>query len=340
MRDRHTEPWIVSKYAFISWSLGRIEIASPISGVTFQTDNPDVLHVIHAFAQAKTIEEVVRTQGKYPSEQILACIDELIDVGILIQPSEEAQITSHHWEQSALAFHQKSRHPKFQVSLQHKTTAVVVPRSQRRISLGCPLNGKGYDFVEALESRCSRRTWTEQAIARETFSSLLWMSARNRDCVSGMPHRDYVSRPYPSGGAAYSLELYPVLAPGAVESILAGVYRYLPESHELESLSEKTEDYFPFLEAASRSAGSDNPPIVLVITSRFARKSERYGDLAYSLVLKEVGALFQTLYLVAEYLELSACALGGGAPAGILSRLCNTCEFAEPLIGEFMLGAR
>jgi hypothetical protein len=42
--------------------------------------------------------------------------------------------------------------------------------------------------------------------------------------------------------------------------------------------------------------------VVVVVTSRFARQSERYGDLAYSLVLKEVGGLFQTLYLVAEYL--------------------------------------
>ena len=46
-------------------------------------------------------------------------------------------------------------------------------------------------------------------------------------------------------------------------------------------------------------------------------QSETYGSLAYSLVLKEVGCLFQTLYLVGEYLELAPCALGGGTSGAL-----------------------
>jgi SagB-type dehydrogenase family enzyme len=166
------------------------------------------------------------------------------------------------------------------------------------------------------------------------------MSARNRDAAPEAILRNHVSRPYPSGGAAYSLELYPVIAPGAVESIRAGVYRYLPELHGLEEISEEAAHYIPFLEAAGRSASSTRPPIVLVITSRFSRQSEAYGDLAYSLVLKEVGALFQTLYLVAEYLDLAACALGGGTPDELLAQLCSTAELVEPVVGEFVIGPR
>ena len=120
----------------------------------------------------------------------------------------------------------------------------------------------------------------------------------------------------------------------------AGVYRYLPEAHGLETISEEAASYVPFLRAAGRSAGSNPPPIVFVITSRIARQSEAYGDLAHSLVLQEVGTLFQTLYLVAEYLELAACALGGGTPNELLARLCNTSELAEPVVGEFMVGPR
>jgi SagB-type dehydrogenase family enzyme len=70
------------------------------------------------------------------------------------------------------------------------------------------------------------------------------------------------------------------------------------------------------------------------------RQSEAYGDLAYSLVLKEVGALFQTLYLVAEYLGLAACALGGGTPEGPIANISGANELAEPVVGEFMLGPR
>jgi SagB-type dehydrogenase family enzyme len=126
----------------------------------------------------------------------------------------------------------------------------------------------------------------------------------------------------------------------AVEGMSAGVYRYRPRSHTLEVLSVQTIASVPILEAAGRSAGSHPPPVVLVITSRFAMPSAAYGVFAYSLVLKEVGALFQTFYLVAEHLGLAACALGGGTPDILFARLSSTAELAEPIVGEFMLGPR
>ena len=196
------------------------------------------------------------------------------------------------------------------------------------------------DLADVLEARRSWRAWPAVPIGLETFSRFFWLGARTREVLEDGTPREAVTRPYPSGGAAYSLEIYPVIAHDAVESISAGIFRYLPESHGLEPVSENGADGLPFLEAAARSAGTTSPPIVLIITSRFAKQSESYGNLAYSLVLKEVGCLFQTLYLVAEYLGLASCALGGGTPAGRLARLCRTSELAEPVVGEFMLGPR
>jgi SagB-type dehydrogenase family enzyme len=166
------------------------------------------------------------------------------------------------------------------------------------------------------------------------------MSARNRELAINHLGGSFVTRPYPSGGATYSLELYPVLAPKCVESIQAGVYRYLPEAHALELLSRNPSGYLPVLEAAGYSAGSSVPPGVFVITSRFAKVRNVYDHLAYSLVLKEVGALYQTLYLVAEYLELAACALGGGTPDDLFTSHCSLSKLEEPVVGEFMFGPR
>jgi SagB-type dehydrogenase family enzyme len=333
------ERWIVSGSALVSWRAGRIEIASPVSGAVFQTDNPDILSTIHAFARATPIEEVVRKFRGYAADEIVACIDQLIDAGILIRLSKDDPMTVHRWERSALAFHRKSRGPRFLPGPSHDATPLGAHRSPRTIPLDRRSLEEGRDLAHILEARRSRRVWPNRTIAREAFSSLLWMSARDRD-VAPEVRRDHLSRPYPSGGAVYSLELYPVIALSAVESIMAGVYRYLPELHGLEPLSTEAVDYQPFLDAAGRSAGSDHPPVVLVVTSRFAKQSAAYGDLAYSLVLKEVGALFQTLYLVAEHLELAGCALGGGTPDELLARLCNTTDLAEPVVGEFMVGPR
>ena len=332
--------WVVSAFTVVGWRGARIEITSAISGLSFATGDFDVLRVLHAFAEPRTIEQVIREFPPYAPEQIRACADRLIEAGVLTKASPKEPVLHGHWDWNALAFHRSSRRPEFRQTPGHATPAVTPGRSLNPIPLIRGPFENGRDLANVLDARRSWRTWPAAPIRRETFSQLLWLSARNRAICWEGTQDECVSRPYPSGGAAYSLELYPVLATDAVESITAGLYRYLPELHSLEPVSGEPAQYLPFLEAAGRSAGAGAPPIVIIITSRFARQSEAYGDLAYSLVLKEVGCLFQTLYLVGEYLGLAPCALGGGAPGGLLANLCNTSELAEPVVGEFMLGPR
>lgn len=333
--------WVVSAFTTVSWRAGRVEIMSATSGATFATDDLDLLHLVHAFARPRTVEEVISDFGATAPKKIAASISKLISGQILTPASEPELAATHHWEQSSLAFHQLSRQPDFRKTPGQATPAVAPRRSPEAIPLIRGSVEAGIDLTTVLDRRRSWRSWPATPISREAFSSLLWLSARNRNVWGEGTDDEYVSRPYPSGGAAYSLEIYPVIAPEAVESIGAGLYRYLPTCHCLEPVSPRGADYLPFLEAAGRSAGTTLlPPVVLLITSRFARQSENYGSLAYSLVLKEVGCLFQTLYLVGEYLGLGPCALGGGAPGGQLARICNTSELAEPVVGEFMLGPR
>jgi SagB-type dehydrogenase family enzyme len=331
---------VVSEFATVSWHTARVEITSTISGAKFATDNFDLIRVLHAFAEPKTVQEVIREFNAYEPEQIARCIDELIEAEVLITASAGEPGRQHYWDRNALAFHWSSRRPSYHINPVHASAAIATPRSPNTISLVCGSAEKGRDLIDVLDARRSWRTWPKMPICFEAFSRFLWLSARNRAIPQEETKDNYVSRPYPSGGAAYSLELYPVIAPEAVESITAGLYRYIPEIHVLEKISEKSADYLPFLESAGRSAGTSAAPIVFVITSHFAKQSEMYGHLAYSLLLKEVGCLFQTFYLVGEYLGFAPCALGGGTPIGLLARLCNTTELAEPVIGEFIIGPR
>ena len=332
--------FVVSEFATVSWCAARVEITSTMSGAKFATDNFDFFRLLHAFAKPRTVREVIREFDAYGPEQIAVYIEELIEAEVLIAASTREPAAQHHWDRNALALHWSSRRPGHHENRGPATTAVAPRRSPNMIPLVCGSAEMGRDFVDVLDARRSWHTWPKRPICFEAFSRFLWLSARNRANSQEESKDIYVSRPYPSGGAAYSLELYPVIVPESVESLAAGLYRYLPEIHGLENVSEKSADYLPFLEAAGRSAGTSAVPIVLVITSRFARQSEMYGDLAYSLVLKEVGCLFQTLYLVGEYLGLAPCALGGGAPVGMLAHLCNTTELAEPVVGEFIIGGR
>jgi SagB-type dehydrogenase family enzyme len=323
--------YVLSEFATVSWSEGDVQIASPVSRAAFTTGDGSVLRVLSAFAVPRTIEDVASGV-----QDVAALIGEWIAAGILVDAGTPEAAAVQHWDGSALALHASSRDPKWQKTPGHTTPAVAPRRSGVIVPLargGAPAS----ELSTLLDARRSRRVWGSAPIGFQTFSDLLWLSARNRD--DGR-HQGHVSRPYPSGGAAYSLELYPVLGEDAVETLASGVYRYLPDAHALEVVSPFSADFRPFLVAAGRAANTTPPPVAVLITSRYARQSEEYSRLAYSLVLKEVGGLFQTLYLVAESLGLAACALGGGTPVGLLAELCGTTELEEPVVGEFALGAR
>src|SRR5206468_11105883 len=52
------------------------------------------------------------------------------------------------------------------------------------------------------------------------------------------------------------------------------------------------------------------PQILITIAARFDRVEWKYSAIAYSLILKDVGVLLQTLYLVATDMGLGGCAIG------------------------------
>jgi SagB-type dehydrogenase family enzyme len=66
--------------------------------------------------------------------------------------------------------------------------------------------------------------------------------------------------------------------------------------------------------------------------------SWRYESIGYSAILKDVGVLYQTFYLVATAMGLSACALGVGN-SDLFSDAAKTNYYEETSVGEFILGS-
>jgi SagB-type dehydrogenase family enzyme len=321
--------YVVSELTIVSWCDGDVQITSPVSATTFTHHDASVLGVLSAFAVPRTIGEVAG------SDEIAALIREWISAAILVDAGVPELATLHHWDRHSLALHASSRDRNWRKNRLAMTTPAIMPRrSEQTIPLAPGPASGGRDLAALLDARRSRRTWASTPIDFQLFSNLFWMSARNRPT----DRREHVSRPYPSGGAAYSLELYPVIGEDAVETLPSGIYRYRPEKHALELVAPFGAASGRILAAAGEAAATTSPPVAIVVTSRYARQSEQYGRIAYTLVLKEVGCLFQTLYLAAESLGLAACALGGGTPAGLLAELCRTTEIEEPVVGEFAIG--
>src|SRR5581483_7315383 len=122
----------------------------------------------------------------------------------------------------------------------------------------------------------------------------------------------FVSRPYPSGGALYELEFY--IAVRACDGISPGLYYYDGQQHRLVRLREQTVEVEQLLADAAGSADipTECVHVLIILAARFQRLAWKYASIAYALILKHVGVVYQTMYLTATAMDLAPCALGSG----------------------------
>ncbi len=81
----------------------------------------------------------------------------------------------------------------------------------------------------------------------------------------------------------------------------------------------------------------DAPQILITIAARFDRISWKYSSIAYSLILKDVGVLIQTLYLMATDMGLGGCAIGSNN-IDLFARMTGIEFHVEGPVGQFALG--
>src|SRR5262249_27130238 len=79
------------------------------------------------------------------------------------------------------------------------------------------------------------------------------------------------------------------------------------------------------------------PQVLITIAARFGRISWKYCSLAYALLLKDVGVLTQTLYLIATDKGLGGCAVGT-TNVGVFAKMTGIEFPVEGPVGQFALG--
>jgi SagB-type dehydrogenase family enzyme len=79
------------------------------------------------------------------------------------------------------------------------------------------------------------------------------------------------------------------------------------------------------------------PQVLITITARFGRVSWKYSSLAYALILKDVGVLTQTLYLMATDMGLGGCAIGK-TNIDLFAKMTGIEFHVEGPVGQFALG--
>jgi SagB-type dehydrogenase family enzyme len=194
-------------------------------------------------------------------------------------------------------------------------------------------------LTETLERRRSLREHDPDApITVDKLGELLYRSMRRRNTFTASDGQELTDRPYPSGGSVHELEVYPLVV--ACQGIEPGLWHYDTAGHALERVAEPGPATRILVERA-RSAGllETDPQVLLVVTARFGRVMWKYETIAYSLVLKHVGVLYQTLYLVGTAMGLAVCGLGGGDAADFAAA-SGLDYFAEGSVGELLIGSR
>src|SRR5262249_5433881 len=125
---------------------------------------------------------------------------------------------------------------------------------------------------------------------------------------------------------------------GNCAGISRGIYHYEPVEHALTLVNDDSVLIRAMLGRARWATAQEDPPILITYASRFKRLSWKYRAIAYATTLKNVGVLYEAMYLAGTAMGLAPCALGGGDSA-MFSRVTGLSPLVESSVGEFSLGS-
>ena len=191
--------------------------------------------------------------------------------------------------------------------------------------------------VVVRQRRSIREHDDSRPITRDELGQLLGRVGAVQTCVDD-GHQELSFRQVPSGGALHELEIYPLVH--LCDGLEPGLYHYDAAVHGLELIRAADSQTRLLLEYAQRTSTMATPPQVsILVAARFGRAMWKYESMAYALILKHVGVLYEALYLTATAMGLACCALGGGNSQAFAGAT-GLAPHLEGSVGEFVVGSR
>lgn len=191
-------------------------------------------------------------------------------------------------------------------------------------------------LTEVLPRRRSCRRFADRPIELATLGAFLRASLAVQQ--SAEAHGSGVSwRPAPSGGGRHPLEVY--LWPVRVRDLAPAIYRFDPFESVLRRHGE-LDDWFARMPEQLRAQTDlleGDPAVILLVTAVVGRTMWKYENNGLTIVYQDLGALYQTWYLVATALGLGGCVLNGGNEL-VNARVLGLDPMVEVQVGGFLLG--
>lgn len=165
-------------------------------------------------------------------------------------------------------------------------------------------------LFKSLINRQSKRDLKKKEMPLKDLSALLYLTAGLRN----INKQDSGNRFYPSAGARYPLEVYPLVL--NVAGLKQGVYHYHLKTHSLELLISEENIKEKILSNFNQDWIKD-ASVIFAISAIFWRAEVKYGDRSYRNTLMEAGTLTQNFYLTTNALNLKCCSIGGFIDNGL-----------------------
>ena len=351
----NAEALVLSRFAFMRRRGAEMVVESPRAGALFKICDPKIAVTIARLSTPQQIK-ALRHQEGFPGVELLAL---LLDCQILFKVgagesglrSAEGDHSLVLWDFHDLLFHTRSTKGRHASPLGgvYPYVGVISPLPAVRASWP----GKKVDLrkfsvahpeatspvAKLLRERHSTRSFDDQRpITLAELAQFLDGTARvlSRSNMKLDVDGDHTVRPYPSAGAAYELELY--LAVASCEGLGRGFYHYDAGAHVLAPIGVPANELEALLAEAEDAMGAPAAPQILItIAARFGRISWKYSSIAYALILKDVGVLTQTLYLMAADMGLGGCAIGI-TNIDLFAKMTGVEFHVEGPVGQFAIG--
>ena len=162
------------------------------------------------------------------------------------------------------------------------------------------------DFLSIVESRESRRLYSEQALTLAELSYLLWMT-QGVKTVSKTEVKTYTRRTVPSAGSRHPFETYLLI--NRVEGLSQGLYRYLALERQLLLVDGSADVNQRITDACQKQRHVQNSAVTFCWVADIARTYWRYSERSFRYVLLDAGHVCQNLYLAAESIHCGTCAI-------------------------------
>jgi SagB-type dehydrogenase family enzyme len=348
---------VLSRFAYLRRRGADMVLESPRAGASFKICDPKIAAAIAMLSTPQQIKQLRQQEG-FPGVELLAL---LLDCQILfkvraggesgLRPAEGDQSLVL-WDFHDLLFHTRSTKGRHGNPLGGVYPFVGVISPPPAVRPSWP--GKKVDLhkvsashpeasspvAKLLRERHSTRSFDgKQPITLAELAQFLDGTARvlaRSDTKLDLEEGGHTVRPYPSAGGSYELELY--LAVNFCEGLARGFYHYNAGAHALAPIDVPANGLEALFAEAEQAMGAPAAPQILItIAARFGRISWKYSSIAYALILKDVGVLTQTLYLMATEMGLGGCAIGI-TNIDLFAKMTGVEFHVEAPVGQFAIG--